>query len=78
MIFTTYGQSRVRDCRGCGIAWLYKDAKMFGLDEYVNLVGNENVVCPISGPVLESTDQEFIDQMEACPSKFKKTTQTPK
>ena len=62
---------KLDDCYTCDIAWLYKDAKLFGIDNYKNLIGTNNVICPGSiGPVLESTDPGFIALMDECPCKF--------
>ena len=60
----------VRDCSGCNIAWLYKDAQVLGKEKYLNLVGEGNIVCGDGiGPVLETEDAAFIQRMNECPSK---------
>ena len=55
----------------CDIAWLYKDAKKFGLDRYTSIVqGQVNVQCQLGwdiGTVLGSQDPEFISHLESCP-----------
>ena len=55
---------------GCEIAWLYKDAHRYGLEQYKELIdgmtGGHNVNCP-EGPVLTTSNTEFIARMEACP-----------
>ena len=55
---------------GCEIAWLYKDAHRYGLEQYKELIdgmtGGNNVNCP-EGPVLTTSNTEFIARMEACP-----------
>ena len=64
---TNYGMARVADCESCDIAWLYKDARRFGLEQYRNLIGLNNVVCPGNiGSVLFTEDPDFIRLMESC------------
>merc|ERR1711993_83747 len=63
------GTTRLSSC-GCEIAWLYKDAHRYGINQYKQLIdgmsGGNNVICP-EGPVLTTTDPEFKAKMEACP-----------
>ena len=61
----------INSCEDCDIAWLYKDAKMFGFSKYRDLVGDNNAICPNGiGPVLETDDPDFIARMENCPCRF--------
>ena len=71
MLTTEEGQTLVKDCSNCTIAWLYKDAHQFGIDTYKMLVGTDNVICDQIGPVLETDDQDFINQMNSCPGHLK-------
>ena len=59
----------INSCEDCDIAWLYKDAQMFGFSNYRALVGGSNAICPNVGPILETDNPDFIAQMESCPSK---------
>jgi hypothetical protein len=59
----------VRDCFNCSIAWLHKDAQVFGHAIYLGLVGSSNVICDGVGPVLETTDEDFLQDIDACPRK---------
>ena len=65
----SFGDAKVANCNSCDIAWLYQDAQNFGLDQYRNIVGENNVLCPEIGPVLTTEDQDFIQLMESCPGK---------
>lgn len=57
----------IESCDTCDIAWLYKDAHNYGLEAYKALLGS-NVLCPNNNtPILDITDQDFIDLMEGCP-----------
>ena len=68
VLSSSFGPARVSDCQTCAIAWLYQDAKMFGWEQYKNLAGENNVICPGEiGPVLETNDYDFISLMEKCP-----------
>eukprot|EP00095_Tigriopus_kingsejongensis_P000591 maker-scaffold95_size379157-snap-gene-0.24 protein:Tk00591 transcript:maker-scaffold95_size379157-snap-gene-0.24-mRNA-1 annotation:"hypothetical protein ASPNIDRAFT_182707" len=66
LLSSNNGPSKVQDC-GCNIAWLYKDAHRFDLGAYSNLIGANNVICEGVGPVLETTDEDFIQKMDSCP-----------
>ena len=63
------GTTRLSSC-DCEIAWLYKDAHRYGIEQYKRLIdgmsAGNNVICP-EGPVLTTTDPEFKAKMEACP-----------
>ena len=59
----------INSCEDCDIAWIYKDAQMFGFSNYKALVGSSNAICPNVGPILETDNPDFIAQMESCPSK---------
>ena len=73
-----YGTALAKSCSSCDIAWLYKDAHKFGLDNYKNLIGQGNVVCPEGiGSILETTDPDFITLMESCPCKLKSNPNAP-
>ena len=60
-------QSIYVDCDTCEIAWLYKDARSFGLPFYKNVLGLGNVWCRSGTNVLEPnpTMAQFFEQ---CPS----------
>ena len=69
-MITSGGPNMVDNCMSsCDIAWLYKDAHMFGIDAYKGLIGPRNVICSDVGPILESQDPEFIAFMDNCPCK---------
>ena len=60
----------INSCDDCDIAWLYKDAQMFGFDKYKALVGGSNAICPGVGPILETDNVDFIALMNSCPCKY--------
>ena len=60
----------INSCDNCDIAWLYKDAQMFGFDKYKALVGGSNAICPGVGPILETDNVDFIALMNSCPCKY--------
>ena len=68
------GTTRLSSC-GCEIAWLYKDAHRYGINQYKQLIdgmsAGNNVICP-EGAVLTTTDPEFKAKMEACPGGLRK------
>jgi len=68
LLTTSGGPNMVDNCMSsCDIAWLYKDAHMFGINAYKGLIGPNNVICSDVGPILESQDPEFIAFMDNCP-----------
>ena len=70
LLTTTNGPNMVDNCMSsCDIAWLYKDAHMFGIDAYKGLLGPGNVICSDVGPILESQNPTFIAFMDSCPCK---------
>ena len=70
LLTTSGGPNMVDNCMSsCDIAWLYKDAHMFGINAYKGLIGPNNVICSDVGPILESQDPEFIAFMDNCPCK---------
>lgn len=67
LLADSFGVARVADCSSCDIAWLYKDAEQFNKERYIQLVGQNNVICDGIGPVLETDHPGFIQQMNNCP-----------
>ena len=74
---TTQGYIRIASCSNCDIAWLYKDAHRFGLEEYRALIGDYNILCPRTNSgsaiaVLDRQDSDFVALMNSCPDSGKR------
>ena len=69
LIIPTFGQITISDCLSdCSMAWLYKDAHKFGLDQYKQLIGGQNVICEGYGPILDSANQTALSShFQSCP-----------
>ena len=67
---TIYGSES--DCAGCGIAWLYSDAKQYGREDYLRVMGGE-VYCNGLGPVIDPPNPDFLAQLEACSGTMRKS-----
>ena len=69
LFYQNFGAIHVGDClNDCSMAWLYKDAEMFGMEEYRKLLGEDNVVCSDSGPILAGDNPNLIKHFDSCPS----------
>ena len=76
-LHTTHGNIQIASCSDCDIAWLYKDAHRFGLEEYRSLIGDYNILCPRTNSgsaiaVLDRQDSDFIALMNSCPDTGKR------
>ena len=68
MFFNNFGSINLDGCMDdCTNAWVYKDARKFGMDKYKALLGN-NVFCRNEGPILEGGNPELYAHFEACKS----------
>ena len=64
----------------CTYAWVYKDAKKYGMNEYEKLIGGDKwvgptVLCKDTGPIIPNFtgggDPKMYAHFERCPSKKK-------
>ena len=76
LVFSGYlfsSDSKYVDCDTCDIAWLYKDAQMFGLPFYKSL-GLDTVYCSGSSTSVLEPNPTMTQFFEECPSNFSKLT----
>ena len=67
MLTNAVGTTVLQSCQTCDIAWLYRDAKKYGVGLYESLLGQGNVICEdYNSPFVTITDPDFIDFMESC------------
>ena len=67
LLTNAVGTTVLPSCQTCDVAWLYQDAKKYGIQLYEGLVGQSNVICPeYNSPLVTNTDPDFIDFMENC------------
>ena len=69
LLKSNFGAITIDGCMdGCTHAWVYQDAKNFGMTEYEKLLGS-NVYCNTGGPILSGGDPDLYAHFEGCPSK---------
>ena len=70
LLKSNFGAITIDGCMdGCTHAWVYQDAKNFGMTEYEKLLGS-NVYCNTGGPILSGGDPDLYAHFEGCPSKY--------
>ena len=69
LLKSNFGAITIDGCMDdCTHAWVYQDAKNFGMTEYEKLLGS-NVYCNTGGPILSGGDPDLYAHFEGCPSK---------
>ena len=68
LIMGNFGSIHLPGCMDdCTHAWVYQDAKNYGMDEYEKLLGS-NVYCHTGGPILSGGDPNLYKHFDSCPS----------